>query len=45
MRSVMLTAPAWHASELVITREMLEQADDLVVCNALRGPLRAVILD
>ena len=45
MRSVLLTAPAWHASERVITREMLEQADDLVVCNALRGPLRALILD
>jgi len=45
MRSVMLAAPAWHASERVITRAMLEQADDLVVCNALRGPLRAVIAD
>ena len=45
MRGVMLAAPAWHASERVITREMLERADDLVVCNALRGPLRAVILD
>jgi hypothetical protein len=22
---------------------MLEQADDIVVCNALRGPLRAVL--
>ncbi|MBQ5938831.1 aminodeoxychorismate synthase component I [Massilia sp. AB1] len=45
MRGVMLAAPAWQASERVITREMLEQADDLVVCNALRGPLRAVIVD
>jgi para-aminobenzoate synthetase/4-amino-4-deoxychorismate lyase len=45
MRGVLLAAPAWHASERVITREMLEQADDLVVCNALRGPLRAVIVD
>jgi para-aminobenzoate synthetase/4-amino-4-deoxychorismate lyase len=39
----MLQAPAWNASERVITREMLEQADDIVVCNALRGPLRAVL--
>jgi para-aminobenzoate synthetase/4-amino-4-deoxychorismate lyase len=43
IRSVMLAAPAWKASERVITREMLEQADDIVVCNALRGPLRAVL--
>ncbi|MBQ5949583.1 aminodeoxychorismate synthase component I [Massilia sp. ST3] len=43
MRGVMLAAPAWHASERVITRAMLAQADDLVVCNALRGPMRAVI--
>lgn len=43
MRGVMLAAPAWHASERVITRAMLEQADDIVVCNALRGPLRAVL--
>jgi para-aminobenzoate synthetase/4-amino-4-deoxychorismate lyase len=44
MRGVMLQAPAWNASERVITREMLAEADDLVVCNALRGPLRAVLL-
>ena len=43
MRRVLLEAPAWNASEGVITREMLEQADDIVVCNALRGPLRAVL--
>jgi hypothetical protein len=23
---------------------MLQEADDIVVCNALRGPLRAVLL-
>lgn len=44
MRSVMLAAPAWHAKERVITRAMLEDADDLIVCNALRGPLRAVLI-
>jgi len=44
MRGVLLAAPAWHAREGVITRAMLEVADDIVVCNALRGPLRAVLL-
>jgi para-aminobenzoate synthetase/4-amino-4-deoxychorismate lyase len=43
VRAVMLAAPAWKASERVITREMLESAEDIVVCNALRGPLRAVL--
>jgi para-aminobenzoate synthetase / 4-amino-4-deoxychorismate lyase len=43
MRAVMLGAPAWKASERVITREMLEGAEDIVVCNSLRGPLRAVL--
>lgn len=45
MRGVLLRAPAWRASEQLITREMLAEADDIVVCNALRGPLRAVLLD
>ena len=45
MRGVLLQAPAWRASEQLITREMLAEADDIVVCNALRGPLRAVLLD
>lgn len=44
MRGILLQAPAWNASERVITREMLAAADDIVVCNALRGPLRAVLL-
>lgn len=43
MRAVLLDAPAWRARERVITREMLGEAQDLVVCNALRGPLRAVL--
>jgi para-aminobenzoate synthetase/4-amino-4-deoxychorismate lyase len=42
-RAVILAAPAWKASERVITREMLERAEDIVVCNSLRGPLRAVL--
>ena len=45
MRAVLLQAPAWRASEQTITRAMLAEADDIVVCNALRGPLRAVLLD
>lgn len=43
MRAVMLAAPAWKAKERVITREMLARAEDIVVCNSLRGPLRAVL--
>jgi para-aminobenzoate synthetase/4-amino-4-deoxychorismate lyase len=41
MRAAMLDDPAWNASERVITRAMLEQAEDIVVCNALRGAMRA----
>jgi para-aminobenzoate synthetase/4-amino-4-deoxychorismate lyase len=43
MRAAMLDDPAWNAEERVITREMLAQAEDIVVCNALRGALRAVL--
>jgi para-aminobenzoate synthetase/4-amino-4-deoxychorismate lyase len=45
MRAVMLAAPEWNAIEGVITRQMLLNADEIVVCNALRGPLRATLLD
>ncbi len=44
MRSVLLEGPAWKAREAIITRDMLEQAEDIVVCNALRGPLRAYLM-
>jgi para-aminobenzoate synthetase/4-amino-4-deoxychorismate lyase len=43
MRATLLAAPAWHASERVITREMLFEAEDIMVCNALRGPMRAML--
>ncbi|TFW27239.1 aminodeoxychorismate synthase component I [Duganella callida] len=43
MRAVLLDDPAWNASEAVITRDMLRGADDIVVCNALRGVLRATL--
>jgi para-aminobenzoate synthetase/4-amino-4-deoxychorismate lyase len=43
MRSVLLDDVQWNAREAVITRAMLEQAEDLVVCNALRGAIKAVL--
>jgi para-aminobenzoate synthetase/4-amino-4-deoxychorismate lyase len=42
MRAVILDA--WSAEERVITREMLADAEDIVLCNALRGALRAKLL-
>ncbi|WP_426194564.1 aminodeoxychorismate synthase component I [Massilia sp. DWR3-1-1] len=44
MRSLLLEAPAWDAREAIITRAMLAAAQEIVVCNALRGPLRARLL-
>ena len=41
MRGVMLEQ--WNAEERVISREMLAAAQEIVVCNALRGPLKAVL--
>ena len=38
-RAAMLDDPAWDAQESVITRVMLAQAQQIVVCNALRGAL------
>ncbi|HEX8479096.1 MAG TPA: aminotransferase class IV, partial [Telluria sp.] len=43
MRAVLLEAPAWAAREKIITLEMMGDVEDIVVCNALRGPLRAVL--
>jgi para-aminobenzoate synthetase/4-amino-4-deoxychorismate lyase len=43
MRAVMLDDPQWNASEAVITRAMLEAADEIVVCNALRGAMRVTL--
>jgi para-aminobenzoate synthetase/4-amino-4-deoxychorismate lyase len=43
MRGVLLEDPAWNAIECPISRETLERAQEIVVCNALRGPLRARI--
>ncbi|MTV39091.1 chorismate-binding protein [Duganella radicis] len=41
MRGVLLDDPEWNASEAVITRAMLDAADDIVICNALRGAMNA----
>jgi para-aminobenzoate synthetase/4-amino-4-deoxychorismate lyase len=43
MRALVLEDPAWNAIECPISRETLERAQEIVVCNALRGPLRATI--
>ena len=41
MRAVILADTSWDASEASITRAMLFSASDIMVCNALRGPLVA----
>jgi len=43
-RAAMLADPAWNAQETVITRAMLAQAQQIVVCNALRGALTAELV-
>jgi para-aminobenzoate synthetase/4-amino-4-deoxychorismate lyase len=43
MRGVLLDDPAWGAIECPISRDALLRADEIVVCNALRGLLRAVL--
>jgi anthranilate/para-aminobenzoate synthase component I/branched-subunit amino acid aminotransferase/4-amino-4-deoxychorismate lyase len=45
MRSVVLEDPVWGSAERVLTRVDLESADALMVCNALRGPLKARIVN
>lgn len=43
MRGVLLADANWAARERVLTRALLEQAEDIVVCNALRGAVRALL--
>ncbi|MFA9215847.1 MAG: aminodeoxychorismate synthase component I [Sphingomonadaceae bacterium] len=43
MRAVLLDDAAYNAEEKVITRSMLATAQQIMVCNALRGPLQAVL--
>ena len=41
MRATLLADPAWRARERVLTLDDLFRADDIVVCNALRGAVAA----
>jgi para-aminobenzoate synthetase/4-amino-4-deoxychorismate lyase len=43
MRAALLDDPAWAATERELTLEDLRNAQEIVVCNALRGTLRAVV--
>ena len=43
-RAAMLADPAWDARESVITRAMLTSAQQIVVCNALRGAMPAQLV-
>lgn len=43
MRAVLLADPAWNASERTLTLDDLRNADEVVICNALRGALVAKI--
>lgn len=44
MRSVVLEDPAWAAREQTLRRSDLDQAEALMVCNALRGTLSARLI-
>jgi para-aminobenzoate synthetase/4-amino-4-deoxychorismate lyase len=43
MRSVLLNDPAWDARERSLTVTDLRKAEAVVVCNALRGALPAIV--
>ncbi|OGB26475.1 MAG: aminodeoxychorismate synthase component I [Burkholderiales bacterium RIFCSPLOWO2_02_FULL_57_36] len=43
MRAVLLADPAWNASEKTLTVDDLRNADQVMVCNALRGALPATV--
>ena len=43
MRGLMLEDAALHASECVVTPADLHRADEILVCNALRGVLQATL--
>ena len=44
MRAVLLADPAWAAVERTLTIDDLRRAQEIVVCNALRGALQATII-
>lgn len=43
MRAILLDDPAWDVHEQRLTLDDLRVADEIVVCNALRGVMRAVV--
>jgi para-aminobenzoate synthetase / 4-amino-4-deoxychorismate lyase len=43
MRAVLLADPVWNACERRLTRDDLRAAEQIVVCNALRGALPATV--
>ncbi|MDQ7969365.1 MAG: aminodeoxychorismate synthase component I [Oxalicibacterium faecigallinarum] len=43
MRAIVLEDPAWQATEQTLTREDLLQAEEIMVCNALRGVMPAIL--
>jgi para-aminobenzoate synthetase/4-amino-4-deoxychorismate lyase len=43
MRTVLLADPAWGASERRLTMDDLRAAEEIVVCNALRGAMKAIV--
>ncbi|EGF30154.1 Para-aminobenzoate synthase, aminase component [Oxalobacteraceae bacterium IMCC9480] len=45
LRAQLLDDPQWDASERTLTLADLQQADRLVLCNALRGVLPALLVD
>ena len=45
MRSVLLDDPAWNAREAPLTLDALRRAERIVVCNALRGAVDAVLVE
>ena len=43
MRAVLLDDPAWQATEATVTLADLHAAEEIVMCNALRGAMRAIL--
>ncbi len=44
MRALVLEDPAWQALERSLSRDDLDRAEAVMVCNALRGALRARVI-
>jgi para-aminobenzoate synthetase/4-amino-4-deoxychorismate lyase len=39
----LLDDPAWQATEATVTLADLRAAEEIVMCNALRGTMRAIL--